>query len=236
MRPIRKLGKRSTCFRCAKPLKWYDNLPLISWFILRGRCRHCRARIGFLEPASEFGLAFAFLFLGLNFSPLTATPLDWVIFLFSLLLICLLGFLAIYDSAYSELPTLVLTISIICAIIILTLRTWASFLIVGWTQSLILEPLFSVIILAGTYLGLYLISQGRWVGDGDWLLGLALALALASPWLALLVLCLANLLACLAMLPFHQHLKPRTRIPLGPFLVAAFVVIYSFQNFFLNLI
>lgn len=230
------LGKRSVCLHCQQSIKWYDNLPLFSWLFLRGRCRHCRTKIGLLEPVSEFGFALSFLMYGIHFDFLSSGPLEWAIFLLSLLLICLLGFLAIYDSAYSELPTLVIISSIICAILILILKQVNTFQFFGWDASLILSPLFSVIILAGTYLSLYLVSKGRWVGDGDWLLGLSLGLALANPWLALLVLCLANLLACLTALPFYRHLKPRTRIPLGPFLVAAFIIIYSFQNFFLNLI
>lgn len=33
----------SHCFSCEKPVAWYDNLPVASWFILRGKCRHCGA-------------------------------------------------------------------------------------------------------------------------------------------------------------------------------------------------
>lgn len=36
---------RSHCPRCKHPIAWYDNLPLLSWLILRARCRHCGARI-----------------------------------------------------------------------------------------------------------------------------------------------------------------------------------------------
>lgn len=33
----------SHCFKCKKPIAWYDNLPVLSWFILKGKCRHCAA-------------------------------------------------------------------------------------------------------------------------------------------------------------------------------------------------
>ncbi len=246
------LGPRSVCLSCGAQLKWYDNLPLLSWLFLRGRCRHCHAKIGLLEPLSELGLALAFLLLGVAFTspnllpaafvlPTTPSPtfLPWALFLLSLVFACLLGFLAIYDGAYGELPTSLLTISTICAIIIATLKAWASFLVSGWTPALILEPLASVAILGGTYLALYLISKGKWVGDGDWLLGLALGLALGHPWLALLTLGLANLLACLITLPllFTSSRKSGARnVHLGPFLVTAFLLIYCCQNFFLNLL
>jgi leader peptidase (prepilin peptidase)/N-methyltransferase len=38
-------GTRSLCPQCRHGIAWYDNLPLISWLVLRGRCRHCHARI-----------------------------------------------------------------------------------------------------------------------------------------------------------------------------------------------
>jgi leader peptidase (prepilin peptidase)/N-methyltransferase len=36
---------RSRCPRCGAPIAWYDNLPVLSWLLLRGRCRRCRAPI-----------------------------------------------------------------------------------------------------------------------------------------------------------------------------------------------
>jgi leader peptidase (prepilin peptidase) / N-methyltransferase len=44
---------RSTCMACASPLAWYDNVPLLSYALLGGRCRNCRVRIPVREPAVE---------------------------------------------------------------------------------------------------------------------------------------------------------------------------------------
>jgi len=43
----------SACMSCGATLAWYDNIPLVSWVLLRGRCRHCEARISFRYPAVE---------------------------------------------------------------------------------------------------------------------------------------------------------------------------------------
>ncbi len=43
----------SACMACTTPLAWYDNVPLISFALLRGRCRHCAARIPWRYPAVE---------------------------------------------------------------------------------------------------------------------------------------------------------------------------------------
>ena len=48
---------RSACMSCANELAWYDNVPLFSYALLRGRCRSCSARISPLYPAVELGTA-----------------------------------------------------------------------------------------------------------------------------------------------------------------------------------
>jgi leader peptidase (prepilin peptidase)/N-methyltransferase len=51
----------SACPSCSTPIAWYDNVPLVSYLVLRGRCRHCGARIGARYAAVELatGLLFA---------------------------------------------------------------------------------------------------------------------------------------------------------------------------------
>ena len=44
---------RSKCPGCGGPIAWYDNIPLLSWVLLRGRCRQCRERISIQYPALE---------------------------------------------------------------------------------------------------------------------------------------------------------------------------------------
>lgn len=43
----------SSCMSCAAPVAWYDNVPLLSWAVLRGRCRSCGTRISAVYPAVE---------------------------------------------------------------------------------------------------------------------------------------------------------------------------------------
>jgi leader peptidase (prepilin peptidase)/N-methyltransferase len=43
---------------CGESIRWYDNLPLLSYAVLRGRCRHCRVRIPLIYPAVELVTAF----------------------------------------------------------------------------------------------------------------------------------------------------------------------------------
>jgi leader peptidase (prepilin peptidase) / N-methyltransferase len=47
----------SSCMSCKAPIVWYDNIPLVSYFALRGKCRSCGARIGLVYPAVEIAAA-----------------------------------------------------------------------------------------------------------------------------------------------------------------------------------
>ena len=50
----------SACMSCGTALAWRDNIPLVSWGLLRGRCRHCGARIPWRYPAVELATAVLF--------------------------------------------------------------------------------------------------------------------------------------------------------------------------------
>ena len=226
-----KFGSRSVCLSCSYQLKWYDNIPIFSWLFLRGKCRKCGKKIGLAEFLSELGFGLTFLALGTTLDINFATVLEWAIFIATLILMLPLGFLAVYDGLYGELPMIYLTISIICAIIILCLKEWLTLSVSPFSSENILNPVASVAILGGLYFVLYFASKGKWVGDGDWLLGTALGLALASPWLAIVTLFIANVLACLVMAPL-MHKSRTKKIYFGPFMVSAFVISLTFADFF----
>lgn len=230
----RKMGKRSECMECGYRLKWYDNIPIISWIALKGKCRKCGKKIGMAEILAEVCGAVACVAIGTTIEVATADGTDWAIFVVTFLLVATLGFLAIYDGLYGELPSLCLTIAIVCAIILLILKEWSVISVGGMSAENIIAPLMSVMILGGVYLLLYVVSRGKWVGDGDWLLGTAIGIALAFPWLSLVTLFLTNALACVVMLPIVRKNK-QTKVHLGPFMVAAYVITAVFANSFVVL-
>jgi len=61
---------RSRCMACGHTIRWYDNIPIASWLILRARCRDCKAQISWRYPAVEMavGVWFAMAALKLWFA------------------------------------------------------------------------------------------------------------------------------------------------------------------------
>jgi len=76
----------SHCPKCHSPIKWYDNIPMISYLILMGKCRSCKERISFRYPLIELLTALFSLAAALMFGP-TLTYLVYFAFVSSLIVI-----------------------------------------------------------------------------------------------------------------------------------------------------
>ena len=76
------MKERSHCFTCGYQLKWYDNIPLISYILLNGKCRNCKSSISIQYPLVEFitGLLYLliFYFNGLSWFTLKLMFITWM--------------------------------------------------------------------------------------------------------------------------------------------------------------
>jgi len=74
---------RSSCPKCGKPIAWYDNVPLLSWLLLRGKCRHCGQPISPRYPLIELLTALLCFAVWRRFGPAPAA-LGYVAFVCAL--------------------------------------------------------------------------------------------------------------------------------------------------------
>lgn len=83
------VAPRSHCYSCNKMISWYDNIPILSWFLLRGRCRSCGASFSFRYVVVELlmGALFMALFI---YHGWTWTLLEQIIFVFALVTACVI--------------------------------------------------------------------------------------------------------------------------------------------------
>lgn len=236
------LGQWSVCLHCKKRIRWYDNIPIISWLVLRGKCRNCHEKIGIGDFLSEISMAIAFLMLSWaylipmldNWSVLAQNPMflaaQMGVFVLILIMLVVLMVLAVYDARWGELPVVLLVLAVIFGMAVFVLKMC----IVDLSDDgNLLDGLLSagagIVILSGTCFVIYKASKERLMGGGDWILALALALALANWWLALWTIFLANLLGDIIALPGAIKTK-NTKVHFGPFLVAAFVIVLVLGN------
>ena len=61
------VAPRSRCPGCGHAITWYENIPLVSWLVLRGRCRGCRSAISPMYPAVELLVALGWLAAAVGF-------------------------------------------------------------------------------------------------------------------------------------------------------------------------
>ncbi len=90
---------RSYCPKCKKPIKFYDNIPVISFIILRGKCRGCKAKISLQYPLVEIFTAFTF-WISYSFY-FSISP---IYTLFTIMFLCIMVVLAIIDFKHMILP------------------------------------------------------------------------------------------------------------------------------------
>ena len=234
-------GKWSVWLSCKARLKPSENIPVLSWMAQRGKCRHCGANIGKVEILSELSLGMTFVAFGAYLYPkyvsviASTNPLPAVMLIITTLLlitsVTIMWILAIYDANWQELPTKLLVLLNILAVIYLVVQYVGYFPSSGEFLSL----LGAIAILAGTYFLLYFFSREKLVGSGDWLVALPIALILGHWWLALVTLFLSNLFG--SIYGMYQKIKQnQSQIPFGPFLILAFVITYVMQGWLIGLI
>lgn len=206
------LGGRSYCPKCRHSIVWYDNVPVLSFLFLRGRCRHCRQAISWQYPLVEIVTAVLFW---LTFRMDAANPqFSWLI-MRDWFLVTTLVIVFVYDFRWQLVPMKVVWImgAIIMALNIILGVSW-------------ITELFYAVLGAVFFLVQYLISGKKGVGEGDIWLGALLGAAYPSGGLLLLIMVLSyGLGSIISLILVSKSRKSwKSRIALGPFLAVGAII------------
>lgn len=147
------LGGRSSCSRCAAPLRWYELLPVLSYIFLGGRCRTCKTKIPLQYPVVELWTGLLFLTV-----PLLLLPT-----------FCLYVAIAIYDARHKVIPDGLAYLAILTALLVPFLR--GGYTLLDWLAGPLLFAFFGLF---------WLLSRGRAIGLGDAKLALSIGLLLGA--------------------------------------------------------
>ncbi len=223
---------RSMCLHCHYTLKWYDLLPLFSWLSLGGKCRKCKKPIGYMEPLIELGLALFFVVSYVCWPYDLSNTFNLIRLVIWLISGVMLAILFAYDAKWFLLPNNI-TFSFIGMGILNSIIVYAGS---PDKMNTLISIAFSVLILCGLYLAIYIVSNGRWIGFGDVKLGLGLSLMLADWSLAFMALFAANLIGCIIVLPamLMKKMSRKSKVPFGPLLIAGYVLTGLFGSYLVN--
>lgn len=216
---------RSMCPHCRHTLAWYDLLPVISWLSLRGRCRYCHKPISWQYPLVELISAGLFV---LSYHFYATFHLPSSIFLFTVWLIILTGLIAltIYDLRWMLLPDrIVFPLQALAGLYVLM-----HFALAKGDWHIFLGAVMGVVFSAGLFYLLFQVSGGKWIGGGDVKLAVVLGLVLGGAVPALLMIFISSILGSIVGLPLilAKKSKLQSKIPFGPFLITATIIVYLF--------
>ncbi len=201
----------SACPVCNTPVAPRDNIPVLSWLLLRGKCRHCQAPISIRYPIVEALTAAAFAITAVRFGASSSLPAE-LIFVAGLIA------LAAVDLERYLLPRAILypTLVLVATALFLTAA------ITGQWRRLGIAAICSV----GAFAVFFLINFIRptWLGFGDVRLAALLGMALGwmGPWYLFIGFLAANLLGAVVGIALIAANKARrtTPLPYGVFLAA----------------
>jgi prepilin signal peptidase PulO-like enzyme (type II secretory pathway) len=226
---------RSMCVHCGHTLHTKDLIPVLSWAMLKGKCRYCQKPISWQYPVVELVMSALFVF---SYAFWLQEIRGLEIIVFGLWLTTLVGLvsLVVYDLRWMLLPNrIVFPLYGVAAAIVVAQMVQA-----GSIQPF-LTSTYGVAIGGGLFYFLFQLSKGRWIGGGDVKLGFLLGAIVGGPELAVLLLFLASVLGTLGSIPLlaSKKVNRKTRIPFGPFLICAAIVVELFgetlTDWYLNL-
>jgi leader peptidase (prepilin peptidase)/N-methyltransferase len=219
---------RSQCPHCKHQLAWYENIPLLSYIVLGGRCKHCKKPISPQYPLVE--LATAALFALAYVRSDLATYGDLLIFVMWLYVLSSFIVLAVYDLRWYLLPDKVLLpIMIPAGAILISEATITGSVHVLW------GPLLAAVVFGGAFYTIAAISNGRWMGGGDIKLAFVMGLLLGLQKTALAMFLAFDSAALVGLVLIALSRKKRSdMIPFGPFLILGTIAAYYFGTDIIN--
>lgn len=242
---------RSRCPSCGHFLNQADLIPLVSWFLLRGRCRYCGEPISSQYPLVEFATAVLFVlffwavlnggggiaedfggrywFLLLASSPPLLLEPSLAQYFLTLLFLCVnliwLEAIFLYDLKFGLIPNRITVPAMLTTLVWQFVR----FLVGGYSGSslalMVVSYLGAGLAAAGFFTFLHLLTKGKGMGAGDVKLALLMGFLLGFPAviMAIYLAVLAGALISLLLLLLGRKRFGQT-IPFGPFLVGGTVL------------
>lgn len=201
---------RSFCPKCKNKIDWYDNIPLLSFFLLKGKCRKCNNKISIRYPLIELSTSLFWLFIYLyNYKNLLIVILYFIFYL-------IVASIFVIDFEKGIIPDELTFFGFIISFIYILL----------FDNSHSFEHLLGGFSLSSLMLLIHLVTKGKGMGLGDVKFTLFPATFLIFPknilWLILSFI-IGSIVGTILII--FKKAKFGKAIPFGPFLAFSFIVV-----------
>jgi leader peptidase (prepilin peptidase)/N-methyltransferase len=224
----------SYCENCKTPLKWLDMIPVVSYLLLRGKCRYCKKSLSPSLPIIELttGLVFAVIFYisFVNYNDQLVLTLTNVLrFLFLVSTIGLLEIIFFMDAKYMAIP--MIPLYLILPIYLLYTFFVSKNLVINLEYSI-----YGALIMFIFFAGIHFASKGQMMGAGDIYLSSVLGFILGLD-LSVLMWLLSFMIGAMygGYLMIAQGAGLKKQVPFGPFLIIGFIISWSMGSAILSI-
>lgn len=211
---------RSICPNCKNKIRWFDNIPLLSFILLGGKCRKCHKTISWRYFVIELvsGLSFLYIY---NYTS------DFLLVFYLLIVFSILVLIFVIDLEHKIIPDSFIFIGIAISI----------FMFLFIDSSAIYTRLLAGFLAGLILLFINLLTKGRGMGLGDVKFavfgGIFMGLKMFLVWL-LAAFLTGGIVGIILILMRRAGLKDE--IAFGPFLVISLILTFIFGNKFLNIL
>jgi prepilin signal peptidase PulO-like enzyme (type II secretory pathway) len=229
------LAERSHCPKCKKMIRWYDNIPVISFVLLGFRCRDCGEKISWQYPLMEIFTGLMFVLVGHYFFVLENVE-TWTTTIYHLGIVSFLLVIFLYDFLYMEIPSVVLWPAVGFAAAFNLFFDWSKIEVVG---NILQSQVYSGVLAAlAAFLFFFLmvaISKEKWMGLGDAQLAILMGIVLGWPQIILALMLAFSIGAIIGvLLVFLKRKKMGSQVPFAPFLIIGTFITLFFYNEIIN--
>ncbi len=250
------LKGRSVCNNCKLSLRAKDLIPLLSFFLTKGRCRYCGEKLSYYYPLSETvtGLSFAGLAYYLDIFSIP-NPLVWVTYFYLLIIVSFLLIILFSDMKYKIIPNKVIYPAIIFVVLVmligfgivaissykqLSVDPFGKYLLeVGYwhDQMYMMLQRLGITFLSAFAIGVFfwlliVVTKGKGMGGGDVKLAFFIGLVNGFP-LNIVAIVLGFVIGALysGILMLVKRKSLKDVIPFGPFLILGSALTFVFGQF-----
>jgi leader peptidase (prepilin peptidase)/N-methyltransferase len=230
---VESLMERSHCPHCRKKVRWFDNVPLLSFILLSAKCRDCGEKISWQYPVVEALTGIVFALLG-NYFFNVIDLASWMQTSYYLVVFSLLMIIFVYDFKYMEIPMLILWIGVGVSLAYYVFFDWQNFHNAASILDLkTMSGIIGGLVAGGFFYALAAYSKETWMGYGDAYLGLLIGLVVGWPNVVVALMLSFTIGALISVgLIVATKKTMKSQVPFAPFLITGTFLVVILPEMF----